>query len=89
MAAGALREYVAVSRLHLRRLDKSTRHMNNPWAKRPINRVFRHVRLRAFASDGQVSAIRLSTLGKKLDMIKFPGGQIAPGELRRVFACQR
>jgi DNA-binding beta-propeller fold protein YncE len=27
----------------------------------------------------QVSAIRLSTLGKQLDVVKFPGGQNAPG----------
>jgi YVTN family beta-propeller protein len=27
----------------------------------------------------QVSAIRLSTVGKQLDMVKFPGGQNAPG----------
>ena len=28
----------------------------------------------------QVSAIRLSTVGKQLDMVKFPGGQNAPGD---------
>ena len=33
----------------------------------------------------QVSAIRLSTVGNKIDMIKFPGGQKAPGTAR-VFA---
>ena len=27
----------------------------------------------------QVSAIRLSTLGKQIDVVKFPGGQFAPG----------
>jgi len=34
----------------------------------------------------QVSAIRLSTVGNKLDVVKFPGGQNAPGE-SSVFAA--
>lgn len=34
--------------------------------------------VRSLRSD-QVSAIRLSTLGKQLDMVKFPGGQNPPG----------
>ena len=35
--------------------------------------------VRSLGSD-QVSAIRLATVGGKLDMVKFPGGQLAPGE---------
>ena len=34
--------------------------------------------VRSLGSD-QVSAIRLSTAGKQLDVVKFPGGQLAPG----------
>ena len=34
--------------------------------------------VRSLGTD-QVSAIRLSTLGKQLDLVKFPGGQLAPG----------
>ena len=34
--------------------------------------------VRSLGSE-QVSAIRLSTVGKKLDVVKFPGGQSAPG----------
>jgi YVTN family beta-propeller protein len=34
--------------------------------------------VRSLGSE-QVSAIRLSTLGKQLDMVKFPGGQNPPG----------
>lgn len=34
--------------------------------------------VRSLRSD-QVSAIRLSTIGDKIDMVKFPGGQRAPG----------
>ena len=30
----------------------------------------------------QVTAIRLSTIGKQLDVVKFPGGQAAPGSTR-------
>jgi len=35
--------------------------------------------VRSLGSE-QVSAIRLSTLGKQLDLVKFPGGQNAPGD---------
>jgi YVTN family beta-propeller protein len=34
--------------------------------------------VRSLGSD-QVSAIRLSTAGNQLDVVKFPGGQLAPG----------
>jgi YVTN family beta-propeller protein len=34
--------------------------------------------VRSLGSD-QVSAIRLSTAGKQLDVVKFPGGQLPPG----------
>ena len=40
--------------------------------------------VRSLRSD-QVSAIRLSTVGDKIDMVKFPGGQKAPG-VSNVFA---
>src|SRR5678810_1016677 len=40
--------------------------------------------VRSLGSD-QVSAIRLATVGGQLDMVKFPGGQLAPGA-ERAFA---
>lgn len=41
--------------------------------------------VRSLGSD-QVSAIRLSTAGKQLDVVKFPGGQLAPGQ-SKVYAA--
>ncbi len=41
--------------------------------------------VRSLGSE-QVSAIRLSTIGKQLDVVKFPGGQLAPGE-SKMFAA--
>ena len=41
--------------------------------------------VRSLGSE-QVSAIRLSTVGKQLDIVKFPGGQLAPGA-SKVFAA--
>ena len=35
----------------------------------------------------QVSAIRLSTVGKQLDVVKFPGGQNAPGDASELAAA--
>ena len=41
--------------------------------------------VRSLGSD-QVSAIRLVTVGKELDVVKFPGGQKAPGAAREFAA---
>ena len=41
--------------------------------------------VRSLGSE-QVSAIRLATVGKQLDVVKFPGGQLAPGT-SKVFAA--
>ena len=41
--------------------------------------------VRSLGSE-QVSAIRLSTVGKELDLVKFPGGQNAPGAAREFAA---
>jgi YVTN family beta-propeller protein len=41
--------------------------------------------VRSLGSE-QVSAIRLATIGKQLDMVKFPGGQLAPGQ-SKVYAA--
>lgn len=41
--------------------------------------------VRSLGSE-QVSAIRLATVGKQLDVVKFPGGQLAPGQ-SKVYAA--